>query len=121
MSKGSPRVRGGPAGAIQGADAGDSRNQLGGARNGLTGYRIQYKRHGIERVVSPIGVMGNMSKRLLYTKTLTISPGAAHLPGRAGATTLACSAAVPSDLQFDRRSSGVAEIIYRTTRNGRVL
>jgi hypothetical protein len=87
----------------------------------LTGYRIQYKRHGIEWVVRPIGVMGIMSKRLLYRKTLTISAGAAHLPGRACATTLACGAAVPSGLQFDRRNNGEAEIIYGTTRSGHVL
>src|SRR5271170_786649 len=122
MSRGGARGwRGGRREAIQGVDAEDSRNQLGGARNGLTGYRIQYKRHGIERVVSPIGVMGIMSKRLLYTKTLTISPGAAHLPGRACATTLACGAAVPSGLQFHPRSNGEIEINSYTVRNGHVL
>jgi len=110
-----------PGEAIQGVDAGDSRNQLGGARNGLTGYRIQYKRHGIERVVSPIGVMGLMSKRLLYNEILTISLGAAHLPGRACATTLACGAAVSPGLRFDRRNDGVAEAVSCTVRSGHVL
>jgi hypothetical protein len=98
-----------------------SRNPLGEARNGLTGYRIQYKRHGIERVVRPIGVMGVMSKRLLCTKKLAISPGAAHLPGRACATTLACGAAVPSSWQFERRNNGEIEIDSYTVRNGHVL
>jgi hypothetical protein len=65
--------------------------------------------------------MGIMSKRLLYKKTLTISAGAAHLPGRACATTLACGAAVPSGLQFHPRSSGEIEINSYTVRNGHVL
>jgi hypothetical protein len=96
---------------VASAEAGGrhSRNPLGKGRNGLTGYRIQYKSGGIKRVVCPIGVMGFMSKRLLYTKKLANSPGATHLPGRVCATTLACSAAFPSAVRTRTRNSRVTE------------
>ena len=86
-----------------------SRKVLGWVRNGLTGYRIQYKRSAIERLFCPIGVMGIMSKRLLYPKYLAFSLGAVHLPGRACATTLACGAAISPRLQTDQRDEGVIE------------
>jgi hypothetical protein len=54
--------------------------------------------------------MGNMSKRLLYTKYLGFSLGAAHLPGRAGATTLACSTAISPSLHFRSSNNSGFEI-----------
>jgi hypothetical protein len=54
--------------------------------------------------------MGFMSKRLLYTKYSAFSLGAAHLPGRVCATTLACSAAISPCLDFDSRIRGIFEI-----------
>jgi hypothetical protein len=87
----------------------------------LTGYRIQYKRIDIERVVCPIGVMGFMSKRLLYKKYSAFSFGAAPLPGRVCATTLACSAAISPCWDFHSRNHGIFEIGSRRVGNDHAL
>lgn len=83
----------------------------------MTGYRIQYKRSAIKRVFFPIGVMGNMSKRLLYTKYLAFSLGAVHLPGRAGATTLACSTAISPSLQVRSSNNSGSAITSNLVRD----
>jgi hypothetical protein len=61
--------------------------------------------------------MGFMSKRLLYTKNLTIYLGATHLPGRACATTLACGAAIFPRLQIHSLNNGVFEISSNLVRS----
>jgi hypothetical protein len=104
------RITGTRAGCRRLEAKGPSRNVLGEGRNGLTGYRIQYKRIAIGWVVRPIGVIGIMSKRLLYIEYLAFSLGAAHLPGRACATTLASSAAISPCLHFHSRNNGGFEI-----------
>jgi hypothetical protein len=65
--------------------------------------------------------MGIMSKRLLYTKYLAFSLGAAPLPGRVCATTLACSAAIFPCLDFHSRNHGIFEIGFNLAKNGHVL
>ncbi len=106
---------------MAGKGRGRSRKGLEERRNGLTGYRIQYKRMAIERVVSPIGVVGTMSKRLLYTRHVGVLPRAANPLIGVRAAALASLAFTTFGLRFRSSCDVTPETNINGARRGHAL